>query len=369
MSTAAVLHHHTEPLDLRTVAIAGVRPDEVQIRMVGAGICHTDLGVIATKTDEETPIVLGHEGSGIVEAVGAAVTAVAPGDHVVLSYNHCGQCDNCGTGLPMHCRHFSALNLTGLRLDGTSPLTTSDGPLRGHFFGQSSWATHAVANERNVVKVDPSLPLELLGPLGCGIQTGAGAVLNTLRPRPGSSFVVFGVGSVGLAAILGAKVAECATIVAVDIQQSRLDLALSLGATHAINSAEDDVVAAVCDLTNGYGAQYSVDCVGLPAVVRSALECLQSPGVCASVGFQGVPNEITIDQGQLLFGRSLVGVIEGDARASEFVPHMIELYRQGRFPFTRFIQTFPFEEINEALAAVHRGDVTKAVLTFEQPAA
>lgn len=144
-----------------------------------------------------------------------------------------------------------------------------------------------------------------------------------------------------------------------------LDLALSLGATHAVNSAEEDVLAAVRDLTGGYGAQYSVDCIGLPAVVRSALECLQSPGVCASVGFQGTPNEITIDQGHLLFGRSLVGVIEGDAKASEFVPYMIELYQQGRFPFTRFIQTFPFEEINEALAAVHRGDVTKAVLTFE----
>lgn len=362
--TAAVLHRSDEPLILEEVTVTEVRSDEVLVRIVGAGICHTDLGVVATKASEESAIVLGHEGSGVVESVGAAVNAVQPGDHVVLSYNWCGQCDHCRGRRPMHCRHFAELNLTGLRLDGTSPLTTTQAPVRGHFFGQSSWATHAVANERNVVKVDPALPLELLGPLGCSIQTGAGAVLNTLRPSVGSSIVIFGAGSVGLAAVLGARVSGCEAIVAVDVQQSRLDHALALGATHALNSAHDDVTAAVRDITGGRGAQYSVDCIGLPAVVRSALECLQSPGVCASVGFQGVPNEITIDQGHLLFGRSLVGVIEGDAIATEFIPHMLELYQQGRFPFTRIVDTFPFAQINEAIDAVHHGKVIKAVLTF-----
>lgn len=364
-TTAAVLRSADSPLTLEELDIEELRPHEVLIRIVGSGICHTDLGMIATKQPEQLPIVLGHEGSGIVEAVGDGVTTVTPGDHVVLSYNFCGQCDNCQNKLPMHCRDFVELNMVGARLDGTTTLSAGGEPIRGHFFGQSSWAAYAVANAQNCVKVARDLPLELLGPLGCGVQTGAGAVLNTLRPRPGSSIVILGVGSVGLAALLAAVVAECGTIIAVDIQQGRLEKATKLGATHTINSTTDDVAARVREITGGPGAQYSVDCIGLPAVVRSALECLQSPGVCATVGFQGVPNEITIDQGHLLFGRTLIGVIEGDADPADFVIHMLDLYQAGRFPFDELIDTFPFDQINEALEAVHRGDVTKAVLTFD----
>ncbi|QSE90635.1 NAD(P)-dependent alcohol dehydrogenase [Rhodococcus pseudokoreensis] len=366
-TTAAVLRSADSPLTLETLHIDDLRPHEVLVRIVGSGICHTDLGVIAGQEAGQSPIVLGHEGSGVVDAVGAEVTTVAPGDHVVLSYNFCDDCDNCSRGLPMHCRHFVGLNLVGARLDGTTALSAGDEPVRGHFFGQSSWAAHAVANEQNCVKVSHDLPLELLGPLGCGIQTGAGAVLNTLHPEPGSSIVIFGVGSVGLAALLGAVAAECSTIIAVDIQQSRLQKATKLGATHTINSATEDVVARVLEITGGRGAQYCVDCIALPAVLRSALECLQSPGVCATVGFQGMSNEITLDQGHLLFGRTLVGVIEGDAVPADFVIRMIELYQAGRFPFDELIDTFPFERINDALDAVHRGDVTKAVLTFGTP--
>ncbi|MFC9839088.1 NAD(P)-dependent alcohol dehydrogenase [Rhodococcus sp. NPDC127530] len=364
-TTAAVLRSADGPLTLETLHIDALRPHEVLVRVVGSGICHTDLGVIAGHEPEQSPIVLGHEGSGIVDAVGSEVTTLAPGDHVVLSYNFCGQCDNCVEhNVPMHCRQFVELNLVGARIDGSTALTHGDELIRGHFFGQSSWAAHAVANEQNCVKVSRDLPLELLGPLGCGIQTGAGAVLNTLRPDAGSSIVIFGVGSVGLAALLAAVAADCGTIIAVDIQQSRLEQATKLGATHTINSATEDVVARVRDIT-GAGAQYSVDCIALPPVLRSALECLQSPGVCATVGFQGMSNEITLDQGHLLFGRTLVGVIEGDAIPAEFVTRMIDLYQAGRFPFDELITTFPFERINDALDAVHRGEVTKAVLTFD----
>ena len=365
-TTAAVLRSTDSPLTLEKLHIDDLRPHEVLVRVVGSGICHTDLGVIASHGPDQSPIVLGHEGSGIVDAVGSEVTTVAPGDHVVLTYNFCGECDNCiEHNVPQHCRQFVELNLVGARIDGTTALTNGEEPIRGHFFGQSSWAAHAVANEQNCVKVARNLPLELLGPLGCGIQTGAGAVLNTLQPEPGSSIVIFGVGSVGLAALLAAVAADCATIIAVDIQQSRLEQATKLGATHTINSATEDVAARVRDITGGPGAQYSVDCIALPAVLRSALECLQSPGVCATVGFQGMSNEITIDQGHLLFGRTLVGVIEGDAIPAEFVTRMIDLYQAGRFPFDELITTFPFERINDALEAAHRGEVTKAVLTFD----
>ncbi len=368
--SAAVLNEANTALDLQVLDLTDLRSHEVVVKMAGTGICHTDLGLIATAGSDQTPIVLGHEGAGTVVEVGEGVTTLAVGDRVVLSYAHCGACDNCTAGLPQHCRDFGALNLVGARVDGSSPLSRDGEPVLGAWFGQSSWADHAVVAEQNAVKVDADLPLELLGPLGCGIQTGAGAVFNTLAPRPGSSIAVFAVGSVGLAAVLAAVVAECATIIAVDIDDARLERAKQLGATHTVNSAGSDPVEAIKAITDGRGVHHSVDCIGFPQVVRSALECLQTPGTCASVGFQGIPNEITLDQGLLLFGKSLIGVIEGDAVPAEFIPRMIGLYKEGRFPFDQLIKTFPFSAINDAIDAAHHGKVTKAVVVFdsdEQP--
>ncbi len=363
--TGAVLNKANAPLDIEELDLADLRPGEVLVRIAGTGICHTDLGVIAGPGEGQTPIVLGHEGAGTVVQVGQSVTSLTVGDRVILSYAHCGTCDNCAAGIPQHCRQFGALNLVGARVDGSSPLSRDGSPVLGAWFGQSSWADHAVVAEQNAIKVDSDLPLELLGPLGCGIQTGAGAVLNTLDPKPGSSIAIFGVGAVGLAALLGAVVAGCSTIIAVDINDSRLEKASELGATHTVNSSNVDAAQAIREITGGTGAHYSVECIGFPAVVRSALECLQTPGTCVSVGFQGAPNEITIDQGHLLFGKSLIGVIEGDAIPSEFIPRMISLYKEGRFPFDKLIETFPFSHINEAIDAAHHGKVTKAVVVFE----
>jgi aryl-alcohol dehydrogenase len=364
-TTAAVLRSANGPLTIEELQVGDLAPKEVLVRMAGAGICHTDLGVIAAPGEGQLPIVLGHEGSGVVEKIGPEVTSVAVGDRVALSYASCGDCDVCKSGLPMHCREFIVRNLVGSRPDGTTPLSADGSPVLGSWFGQSSWASHSAVHERNCVVVGDDVPLDILGPLGCGIQTGAGAVLNTLSPEPGSSIAVFGVGSVGLSAVLAAKAADCGTIVAVDISDSRLERARELGATHAVNSEHEDAADVIRQITGGLGAQYSVDCIGFPAVVRAALECLQTPGVCASVGFQGIPNEITIDQGHLLFGRTLVGVIEGDAVPQEFVPRMLDLYRQGRFPFDQLITRYPFAKINEALDDIHHGRVTKAVLTLE----
>ncbi|HJT95390.1 MAG TPA: NAD(P)-dependent alcohol dehydrogenase [Mycobacterium sp.] len=361
---AAVLRAASTPLELVEVDVEDPRPHEVVVRLTGAGICHTDLGIIASATDAQVPIVLGHEGAGVVERVGSEVTGLAAGDHVVLSYNSCGGCDHCGSALPMHCRDFVGLNLSGARLDGSSPFSQGGEPVLGHFFGQSSWATRVVTTDQNCVKVDDDLPLAVLGPLGCGIQTGAGAVLNTLKPPPGSSIAIFGMGSVGLAALLAAVVADCGTIIAVDIDDARLKRATELGATATVNSANIDAAEQIRQLTDGLGVQFTVECIGFGAVVRAALESLQTPGVCATVGFQGVPNEITIDQGHLLFGKSLIGVIEGDAIPQQFIPQMLELFRAGRFPFDQLIETFPFESINDAIEAIHAGKVIKAVLTF-----
>ncbi|WP_188986221.1 NAD(P)-dependent alcohol dehydrogenase [Saccharopolyspora thermophila] len=364
-TTAAVLRETGKPLVVEEVDIDEPRAGEVLVRMVGVGVCHTDLGVIATAAPEQLPVVLGHEGAGVVEAVGEGVTTLAPGDHVVLSYNSCHNCDLCERGVTVHCRNFVPLNLVGARLDGSSPLGRGGEKIFGHFFGQSSFARHAIATVNNTVKVDPDLPLELLGPLGCGVQTGAGAVLNSLNPEEGSSIAVFAAGSVGLSAIMAAVAAGCSTIIAVDPMASRRELASRFGATHVVDPTDRDPVEAIREVTGGTGARYSVDCIGLPQVVRQSLECLQSYGVCATVGFQGLNNEVTIDQGHLLFGRSLVGVIEGDAVPAEFIPRMIELNRAGRFPFDQLITTFPFDKINEAIEAAHHGEVAKAVLTFD----
>ena len=361
---AAVLRQANGPLGIETLEIEQPRGDEVLVRMVGVGVCHTDLGVIATAQEGQLPVVLGHEGSGVVEAVGPDVRDLAPGDHVVLTFNFCGKCDNCRQGLQVHCRDFAAINLTGARLDGSSPLSTGGQSVFGHFFGQSSFARHAITTERNAIKVGDDLPLEILGPLGCGIQTGAGAVLNTLAPKEGDSIAIFAVGSVGLAALLASVAAGCSPIIAVDPLASRRELAESLGATHTVDPTGEDAAERIREITGGVGARFSVDAIGLAPVVKAALECLQSPGTCATVGFQGMSNELTIDQGHLLFGRSLVGVIEGDAIPAEFIPRMIEMYRSGRFAFDRLISTYPFEDVNRAIDDVHHGKVVKAVLTF-----
>ena len=363
-TTAAVLKAANSTLSIEELDIEELREDEVLVKVVGAGICHTDLGLMAAPTAEQLPIVLGHEGSGVIEKVGRNVKTLSPGDHVVLSYNFDGTCDNCSSGVPMHCRQFIEVNLTGARADGTTPFAKNGNPVLGSWFGQSSWATYAVANERNCVRVAKDLPLELLGPLGCGIQTGAGAVLNSLRPEPGTSIAVFAVGSVGQAAILGAVVAGCEKIIAVDIDDSQLQKALGLGATHAINSSKSDPVEAIRELTGGLGVHYTVDCIGMAEVVRNAIESLQRPGTCVTVGYQGMPNEIAFDQGDLLFGKTLRGVIEGDGIPAVFIPEMIRLYQDGRFPFDKMIDTYPFSQINEAIEAVHHHQSTKAVLTF-----
>ena len=361
--TAAVLRAPNQPLSVEQLQIAEPQAHEVLVRMVGAGICHTDLGYAAGVVEAPCPLVLGHEGSGIVEAVGAEVTRLAPGDHVVLTFDFCGECRNCRRGKMVHCEHFLALNLAPDRLDGSSALSNG-AHVHGHFFGQSSFATYAIASERNAIKVPNDAPLEILGPLGCGVQTGAGTVFNALRPDEGSSIAIFAAGSVGLSALMAAVIARCSTIVAVDLNPARLELARELGATHTIDPSAEDPVARIVEITGG-GADYAVDAIGLPPVVRQAVECLASPGVCASVGFQGLPNEMTLAQGQLLFGRSLVGVIEGDSIPDQFIPYMIELYQQGRFPFDRLIERYPFSEINQAAEDAHHGHVLKPVLTFD----
>src|SRR5690606_15764442 len=278
---AAVTRERGAGFSIEDVRLSGPGPDEVLVRMVATGVCHTD-AVGRDAAVSPYPIVLGHEGSGIVERVGDNVTRLAPGDHAVMSFAHCGQCANCLTGHPTVCDVFNDLNFGGRMEDGTARLHQGDTDL-ATFFGQSSFGTHAVAHERNVVKVDEDVDLALLGPLGCGIQTGAGTVLNRLRPEFGASIAVYGCGAVGLSAIMAAKIAGCRHIFAVDVHDSRLELARELGATHTCNGKKVDVVEEIRAASGG-GTAYAVETTGAPPVVRQSLHALRPLGTVAIVG-------------------------------------------------------------------------------------
>jgi aryl-alcohol dehydrogenase len=316
------------------------------------------------------PMILGHEGAGIVEQVGRNVTTVAPGDHVVMTYMYCGLCAPCATGHPAHCANMGPLNFGGGRLDGSSSACTHDGgELHDHFFGQSSFATHAIASELNVVKVDKDVQLELLGPLGCGIQTGAGAVLNAMKVHAGSSFVAFGTGAVGLAALMAARVAGATKIIAVDVNPARLTLALELGATHAVNSRETDPVAEVRKITGG-GADFTLECSGRAAVLRQAIDSVGLLGTCGIVGATPEGTEASFNVNDVMIpGRRIMGIVQGDVVSRTFIPELIELYRQGRFPFDRLVKFYDFDEVNQAMADSESGITIKPILRIDSVAA
>lgn len=360
---AAVVRTKGGPFKIECVGIEEPRDDEVLVRIAGVGVCHTDIVVRDQYFPTPLPAILGHEGAGVVEKVGARVTKVAVGDHVVLSFASCGVCANCQSGQYGYCPDLYGCNFSGGRRDGSSPCCDAHGQrLSGFFFSQSSFGEFALATERNVVKISKDVPLEIMGPLGCGIQTGAGAVINALKPGAGTSIAVFGVGSVGLAAIMAAKVVGCATIVAVDINDKRLEVARELGATHIVNGSKEDAVAAVQKISGGEGVQYSLECTGLPKVARQAVDCLRLTGTCGIIGVAPLGTEVAFDMNGLLFGRTVRGIIEGDSVPDIFIPQLVELWRQGRFPFDRLIKKFPLAAVNDAVHLSETGEVLKAVL-------
>jgi aryl-alcohol dehydrogenase len=305
--------------------------------------------------------VLGHEGAGVVEKVGMGVTTIQPGDHVVLSYSSCGGCPNCLSGKPYACEQFYPLNFEGKMADGTCRLHKGDQAL-SNFFGQSSFSHYSVANVRNVIKVQKDVPLEMLGPLGCGIQTGSGAVLNRLKPSPGSSLAVFGIGAVGLSALMAAAVCHCSTIIAIDIQDNRLELARELGATHTINAKEQNVVETIMSITGNKGINYAVEASGRPENTRFAVDSLAVLGNVVQVGAPALGTEVTLDMNTLLFERNLNGFLMGGSVPQLYVPMLIELYKQGKFPFDKLITYYTLEEINQAIEDSKKGTTIKPVI-------
>ncbi|MBU2600996.1 MAG: NAD(P)-dependent alcohol dehydrogenase [Actinobacteria bacterium] len=363
---AAVVHEAGGPFSLEDVVLDEPRADEVLVRMVATGLCHTDLSVRAGYIPFPLPGVMGHEGAGVVEAVGSAVKRVAPGDHVLATFTSCGQCANCTGGEPAYCHTFIPSNLIGgTRSDGSYTIHQGGAPINAHFFGQSTLARHALIDERSLVKVAHDAPLATLAPLGCGIQTGVGTVLNVLCPEPGSSVVVFGVGGVGLAAIMGAALTGAVQIIAVDVVPSRLELALELGATHVVDARDASVVEAVRELSAGQGVNYTIECTGIIEVAGQAVQVLAPLGTCALVGAPPTGSTLPIDVQFMLDGRRVVGVTEGASTPESFIPALVDLHGQGKLPLERLIRCYPFEDIEQAAADASSGATIKPVLVFD----
>ena len=362
-TTAAVLRTGQGPFTIEELEMGEPGPHEVLVQVVAAGMCHTDL--LSRELPPEFfggPQVYGHEGAGIVREVGSAVSSVKPGDKVVLSFNSCGSCPSCAKRRYPYCFDFQLHNMIGGRPDGTSAFTDASGARVGsHYFGQSSFASHAIVAERSVVKVDSSAPIERMGPLGCGIQTGAGAILNTLAVEAGSSVVITGAGALGLSAVMAAKVAGAGSIIAVDRHASRLELARKYGATHTLSGSPAEITAAVREIT-GHGSDYAFDTTGNAALVRASHDALNVIGTIAlaGVGF----GDLTVDFLSMISGRTITGVMEGDSIPHEFIPRLAALNAEGKFPYHELITEFPLERINEAEAASADGSVIKPVLVM-----
>ncbi|MFK4103329.1 NAD(P)-dependent alcohol dehydrogenase [Streptomyces sp. NPDC019531] len=362
---AAVVESGGAPFTLSDVTLDEPGPREALVRMVATGLCHTDLGVASGGLPFPLPGVLGHEGAGVVESVGSAVTGIAPGDHVVLSFTSCGDCRNCDGGHPAYCATWLPLNLLGgRRADGTSTISRNGEPLGGHFFGQSSFAERALVDERSLVKVDQDVPLESIAPLGCGVQTGVGAVWNVLKPVTGSTIVVLGAGAVGLSAVMAAALTPATTIVAVDRVGERLALARELGATHTVNAGEEDLGEALTAITGGQGADGIVETTGNVGVLRQGVDALGARGTLVVVGAPPFGTEVSLDVNGLLGGKRVVGLTLGDAETQSFIPALVRLVKEGRLPLHRLISTYPFADIDQAVRDMGAGKAIKPVLTF-----
>lgn len=356
--TAAVAPAKNQAFEMQEVELDTPKDNEVLIKIVATGVCHTD---VAGQEGLTTPFeaVFGHEGAGIVEQVGAAVSSVKPGDHVVLSFSYCGQCRNCLAGRPGMCEKFNELNFFGPNFDGSHRLHSAHGDLN-LYFGQSSFATYTVADEHNVVKVPDDVDLTILGPLGCGIQTGAGTVLNYMRPSKDDTIAIFGMGPVGLAAVLGAKVAGAKRIIVFDRKESNLAFAKEFGATDCYNSLQVNPEEVIKDIEPG-GVDFSLDTTGVPTVAETAVHILRPAGEAVLVGIGG-DLKLNMMTDLVAESKKVAGLVEGDAIPQKFIPEMIKYYREGLFAFDKMIKVYDFKDLNQAMDDFKAGKVLKPVV-------
>jgi aryl-alcohol dehydrogenase len=358
---AAVAYEGRSSFSIEELEMSEPGPDHILVRMAGCGLCHTDVKAREGTMGVPMPAVLGHEGAGIVERVGERVTKVKPGDYVVLTGDSCGACPTCLAGDPAYCDRMSPLNFMDGRAGEPGSFQKGGLAIHGHFFGQSSFADYAVTGERNTIPVRKDAPLEILGVLGCGVQTGAGAIMNSLHPPGGSSVAIFGAGSVGLSAVMGAVVRGCSAIIAVDVLESRLAMARQVGATHTVLAGPQVKVAEEIRKAVPSGVGYAFDTTGRADSNQQALESLAAKGC---FGFCAVPAEAPKMSRVMIRGLSIRGIVQGDSVPDTFIPYLVELHMDGRFPFDKLVTKYPFEKMNQAIEDQAAGKVVKPVFTF-----
>ncbi len=361
---AAVVSTAGGAFTLEPVELSAPRQNEVVVELEASGMCHADLAAQAGHIPFPLPAVLGHEGVGRIAALGSAVSDFAIGDRVVISFSWCGHCSTCLGGAPVYCQHWPVLNLVGgSRLDGSPTVSHPGQTLHGHFFGQSSFSRRIVAAAHSLVRVPDDIPASVLAPLGCGVQTGVSAVTTVLRPGPGARVAVFGVGAVGLSAIMGLAITGATEIIAVDIHPSRLALARELGATATIDASGGNVAEQIASCTGKAGLTGAVETSGNLGSLQTAIASLAPSGVCVVIGVPRAGETVAVDVVNLVArGLRIFGTNQGDAVPRTFIPQLIDLYRRGRLPVEKITTCFPFAEINQAAAASLNGSVIKPVL-------
>ncbi len=360
--TAAVVPARSAPFEIDTLDLTDPRPDELLVEVVASGLCATDLHGRDGYYPMPYPAVFGHEGAGIVRATGSAVKEFKPGDRVLMAYPWCGECPNCRSQRQTYCVEAGPLKHGGTRADGTTLHSKNGKPVYSAFFQQSSFGNFTIANERFAVKLQNDVPLDIVCALACGGQTGAGAVLNVMKPKAGDSFAVFGVGAVGLSSLMAAKIAGCDPIIAVDVHEHRLLLARDVGATHTINhNGRTDVVAEIRKLT-GLGARYAIETSAIASVAREAIECLMPAGQCVLLGSSRSGTDVSFEMPFLQSGRQIRGVVQGDSVPKQFIPVLADHIAKGRFPVERLITYYDLADINRAASDAANGKTIKPVL-------
>lgn len=361
---AAVLYEYENPLSVEDVNVLDPKQGEVLVRLVASGVCHSDLHVIDGLLRIPLPIILGHEGAGVVEAVGPGVTTVKPGDHVVISWvPNCGRCHYCTIGRPNLC--IDRPGLDGFMGDGTTRFRSQNEQEIRHFASASTFSAYTVVQEEGCVKIREDAPLDKACLVGCGVMTGVGAAINTAKVRPGSSCVVIGCGGVGLNAVQGCAIAGADKIIAVDINPLKLEFAKTFGATHTINGREENVVERVKELTGGLGAEYSFEVISTVPTIRQAWDCLRPGGTCVVVGIAPPGSEVNIPVIDLFSEKVLTGSVYGGARMRVDIPMLVDMYMDGKLKIDELIsRTMPLDGINDAFNLLKKGEVARSVILY-----
>jgi len=361
---AAVLYEVGQPLRVEDVELDGPRDGEVLVRIRAAGVCHSDYHFMKGDLPIGLPCVLGHEGAGVVEEVGRGVTAVRPGDHVVMLFRpNCGHCEFCSQGRPALCWMAAQFRNTGSMLDGTSRMRSGGAEIK-HFLGVSCFAERSVVPEQGVVPIPKDVPMEVAALTGCAVMTGVGAVMNTARVPPGASVLVVGAGGVGLNCVMGAALVGAHPIIVADLVDAKLETALDFGATHVVNARTRDMVEAVRELTNGEGVDYAFEAIGSPPAMGQAFRSLRRGGAATVVGIAPLGTTMSVDAGELVYQeKTLRGSYYGSTRPQTDMPRLLELFRAGKLPIDRLIsRRYPLEQVNEAYDALLAGEVARSVL-------